>query len=105
MFFYETNVVKNNDTTYTIYLDKPLVTDINLNTTVNGYLNGVGLEIQSMSYAPQGATTIQLNVPTTFNLNGQTITLQDGDNLQLDDFDFSIERQTTYSNGIIILTI
>lgn len=58
-----------------------------------------------MSYAPGGATTIQLNVPTTFNLNGQTITLQDGDNLQLDDFDFSIERQTTYSNGIIILTI
>lgn len=102
--FIETNVVKDNNTTYTINLDKPLVTDINLTTAVKGYLNGVSVEAETISYAPSGATTIQLNIPTTFSLNGQTITIQDGDNLQLYDFDFSIEYQTTYSNGIIILT-
>ena len=104
--FYDTRISKTANSSYTIRLDKPLVSDITLNTTVEGSLNGAYVKIATISYAAEGAQSIIINIPTTINYNGQQITIKETDNLQLDDFNFSIEQPSgSYtSKGVIIFT-
>ena len=104
--FYDTSITKNANSSYTIRLDKPLVSDITLNSTVEGSLNGVHVTIATISYAAEGATNIYIDIPTTIYYNGQQITIKETDNLQLDDFKFTITQPngTYISKGIIIFT-
>lgn len=104
--FYKPTIVKNSNYSFTIHLDKPLITNVTITTHVVGSLNGGSITGSSTRNVNEGATIIEVPIQTVFTLSGQRITLQNGDDLQLDDFNFTITQPdgTYTSKGVIIFT-
>lgn len=104
--FYEPTIVKNSNSSFTIHLDKPLITNVSITTNIVGSLNGGSMTCSTICNANEGVTIIEVDIPTRVKLNGQYVTLQDGDDLQLDDFNFTITQPdgTYTSKGVIIFT-
>lgn len=104
--FYKPTIVKNSNSSFTIRLDKPLITNVTITTNIVGSLNGGSITCVTTFNVNEGANIIEVDIPTRVTVNGQYVTLQDGDDLQLDDFNFTITQPdgTYTSKGVIIFT-